>query len=236
MINGTVQTSQRTAAKVAGFTYLLTFAAVLFSNFGIHDRLNVAGNAVETARLILAHERLFRIGIACDLIYCAGLVVLLTAYYVILKPVSPGLAVLGALLKFLFALAWVLMTINLFDALRLLHGADYLRVFEAERLQALAKLYLSARFDQYYVGLLFYAVGSAVFAYLWLESHYIPGALAVAGVIAYAWCAACTFVFIIFPDFTRLVNLWWFDTPMGIFELFLSFWLLFKGLRPVERI
>jgi hypothetical protein len=27
------------------------------------------------------------------------------------------------------------------------------------------------------------------------------------------------------------VNLWWFDSPMAVFELVLSFWLLFKGLR-----
>jgi len=30
----------------------------------------------------------------------------------------------------------------------------------------------------------------------------------------------------------KAVNLWWFDTPMGIFEMALSFWLLFKGLPP----
>ena len=46
------------------------------------------------------------------------------------------------------------------------------------------------------------------------------------------WCAICTFVFIIFPNFAKVVNLWWFDSPMGIFEMALSFWLLFKGLRP----
>jgi len=56
--------------------------------------------------------------------------------------------------------------------------------------------------------------------------------LAVFGVISSVFCAACTFVFIIFPDFARVVNLWWFDSPMGIFEMALSFWLLFKGLRP----
>jgi hypothetical protein len=42
---------------------------------------------------------------------------------------------------------------------------------------------------------------------------------------------ACTFVFIIFPGFSKVVNLWWFGSPMGIFEMALRFWLLFKGLR-----
>jgi hypothetical protein len=50
--------------------------------------------------------------------------------------------------------------------------------------------------------------------------------------ISSAWCAACTLVFYIFPDFTKVVNLWLFDSPMAIFELALSFWLLFKGLKP----
>ncbi len=51
----TVDESQRKAAKVAGFTYLLTLPFVVFANFAIHDRLIVPGNAAETARNILAH-------------------------------------------------------------------------------------------------------------------------------------------------------------------------------------
>ena len=232
MIIGTLDEWQQKAARVAGLSYLLTFAAVVFANFGIHDRLNVTGNAAATAQKILENERLFRIGIACDLFYSAGIVVLLTALYVILKPVNRGLALLATFWKLVYVLAWVVMTLQFFDALRLVHGADYLRVFEAARLQALAKLYLSARFDRYYGGLLFYTLGLTVSSYLWLKSNYIPRALATFGVISSAWCAACTFVFLIFPDFTKFVNLWWFDTPMGLFELATSFWLLFKGLKP----
>ncbi len=228
----TVDESQRKAAKVAGFTYLFTLPFVVFANFAIHDRLIVAGNAAETARNIMAHERLFRVSIACDLIYCAGLVVLLTALYVILQPVNRGLALLAAFSRLVYALMWVLMTLNLFYALRLLSGADYLRVFEADRLHSLARLYLSTRFEQYYVGLLFWGLASAVCGYLWFKSDYIPRALAAFGVISSGWGAACTFVFLIFPTFNKVVNDWWFDTPMAIFEIALSFWLLFKGLRP----
>ena len=116
----------------------------------------IAGN-------IIAHEGLFRLSIVCYLSYCAGLVVLLTALYVILKPVNRGLALIGAFWRLIFALVWILISLNLFTGLRLLSGTDYLRVFEAERLQALARLYLSG-FDAYYVGLLFYALASTVCA------------------------------------------------------------------------
>ncbi|HET7750247.1 MAG TPA: DUF4386 domain-containing protein [Terriglobales bacterium] len=226
-----VDPSQQKAAKAAGFSYLITFAIVVYVNFGIHDRLIVAGNAAETARNILAHERLFRVGMAGDILYCAGVVVLLTALYVILRPVSHGLALLAGLWRLVWVLMWLVMTLNLFDALRLLSGADYLRALETERAQALARLYLGTRFDYYYVGLLFGALASTLCGYLWLKSRYIPRALAAYGLITSAFCVACTLVFYIFPGFEKIVNLWWFDSPMGIFDIVLSFWLLIRGLR-----
>jgi 4-amino-4-deoxy-L-arabinose transferase-like glycosyltransferase len=107
-------------------------------------------------------------------------------------------------------------------------------VFEADRLQALARLHISANFDAYYVGLPFFGLASTVCSYLWLKSNYIPKGLAVFGVISSAWCVICAFVFLIFPQFNKIVNDYWFDSPMALFEMALSFWLLFKGLRPSE--
>jgi hypothetical protein len=207
-------------------------ATAVFAHYGIGAHLIVAGNAAETARNIMAYERLFHINIACNLIYGAGVVVLLTALYVILEPVNRGLALLAAFFRLVYALMWVVIVLNLFDVLRLLSGADYLRVFEADRLQALVRIYLGAGFDAYYVGLLFYGLGSTVCSYLWFKSNYIPKALAAWGVISSVFCATCTFAFIIFPNFAKVVNLWWFDSPMASFEIATSFWLLFKGLRP----
>jgi Domain of unknown function (DUF4386) len=234
MTASVITESQQKAARVAGFAYLLTFALVVFVNFGIHDRL-IVSDAAQTARNIIAHESLFRIGIACDLLYCVGVIILLTTLYVILKPAYRGLALLAAFWRLVYALLWVLMTLYLFAALRLLNGADYARVFEAEALQALAKLYLSSRFDIYYVGLLFYGLTSAACGYLFFKSRYIPRALAVFGLISSLWCAACTFAFIISPNFAGAVNLWWFDSPMGIFEIVTGFWLLFKGLKSAPE-
>jgi Domain of unknown function (DUF4386) len=231
MTISTIDESQRTAARIAGLAFPISFATVVAVNFGIFARLIVRGNPAETARNILAHETLFRIGVAGDTVYSVGVVVLLTALYVILKPVSQNLALFAAFSRLVHGLTWLLVTLNLFTALRLLSDADYSRAFGPGQLPALARLYLSG-YDAYYVGLLFWGVGATVGSYLWFKSNYIPRALAAFGVISGAWCAACTFVFYVFPDFSKVVNLWWFDSPMGIFELALSFWLLFKGLRP----
>jgi len=99
-------------------------------------------------------------------------------------------------------------------------------------LQALARLHLTASFDEYYVGLPFWGFASTVCSYLWFKSRYIPRALAVFGLISSAWCVICAFAFIVFPDFSSTVNAYWFDVPMTLFEIVLGLWLLFKGLSP----
>jgi hypothetical protein len=231
MENQTTISSQQKAAKVAGLACLLTTVIIVAANFGINARLMVEGNAGETAKNILTQESLFRLSIIAHLVYSAGIVVLLTALYTILKPVNRVLALIATFLRFVYALVWVFIALNFFTALRLIGSTDYLRVFEADRLQALAKLYLSG-FDAYYVGLLFWSLASAICSWLWFKSNYIPKTLAAFGLISSLWCAACTFVFIICPDFSKTVNLWWFDSPMAIFEIAISFWLLFKGLKP----
>ena len=229
-----IDNSQRTAAKVAGWSGLLTFAIVVFGNFVLLNPLTVPGNAAATAQNIVAHETQFRLTVVCFLTYSLGVVVLLSALYVILKPVNPGLALVGALSRLVFAFLWLLSTLNMLSALRLLSNANYLQVFEPDRLQALAKLHLGANFDDYYVGLPFFGLAATICAWLWLKSNYIPRGLALYGVISSAWCVFCAFVYLIFPHFNKIVNDWWFDFPMAVFELVLSFWLLFKGLKPVE--
>src|ERR1035441_1148536 len=188
MAISTIDNSQRTAAKVAGLACLFTMVIVVFANYGLLNPLVVPGNVAETARNIVAHEQSFRITVICFLMYSAGVVVLLTALYVILKPVNRGLALVGALFRLVFALLWLFTTLNLLSALRLLGSASYLQVFEPDRLQAMARLYLAANFDDYYVGLPFFGLASTVCSYLWLKSNYIPRALAAFGLISAAWC------------------------------------------------
>lgn len=223
--------SQRTAAKVAGWSFLVTMIIVVFANYGLLNPLVVPGNVAETARNIVAHETQFRIVVACFLMYSLGVFVLLTALYLILKPVSAGLALIGAIFRFVFALLWLLTTLNLLSSLRLLGSASYLQAFEPERLQVLSRLYIAANFDAYYVGLPFFGLAATVTGYLFLKSNYIPKGLALFGVIASAWCVLCAFAYLVFPGFAKPVDPYWFDSPMALFELFLALFLLIKGLR-----
>src|SRR5438045_1458944 len=224
--------SQRTAAKVAGVAGLLAFVLVVFGNYVLLGPLIVPRNAVDTARNILAHETQFRLALTCFIAYNIGAVVLATALYVVLAPVNRGLALAGALFRFVFAILWLIAPLNSLAALRLLGDSPYLKIFEPERLQALARVQIAASFDDYYVGLPFFGLAATVCAWLWLKSKYIPRGLSIFGVIGSAWCVFCAVVYLIFPDFNKIVNDYIFDSPMALFELAVSFWRLFEGLKP----
>src|SRR5436190_14224537 len=225
--------SQRTAAKVAGVAGLLAFILVVFGNYVLLNPLIVPRNAVNTARNILAHQTQFRVALICFITYGVGAIVLLTALYVVLAPVNHGLALAGALCRLVFAMLWLVAPLNSLAALRLLGDVSYLKVFEPDRLQTLARVQLAGTFDDYYVGLPFFGLAATVCAYLWLKSKYIPRGLSIFGVIGSAWCVLCAIVYLIFPAFARPVNPYWFDSPMALFELVVSVWLLFKGLRVI---
>ena len=229
-----IDNSQQTAAKIAGVTGLLAVVIVVFGNYVLLGPLIVPRNAAETARNIMAHQTQVRAAVVCFLLYSANVVVLLAALYVILRPVDRILALIGALFRLVFAVLWLLATLNMLGSLRLLGTVPYLEVFQPEHVQALARLQIAANFDDYYIGLPFFGLAATICAYLWLRSGYIPKALAGFGVISSAWCVICAFVFLVFPNFNKVVNDYIFDTPMAIFELVVSFWLLFKGLQPAR--
>lgn len=230
MTTRTIDSSQRTAAKIAGVAGLVAFGLVVFSNYVLLDPLIVPRNAADTARNILAHQTQFRVALTCFIAYGIGNVVLLSALYMILAPVNRSLALTGALFRFVFAILWLIAPLNSLAALRLLGDATYLKIFEPDRLQALARVQIAGSFDDYYVGLPFFGLAATVCAWLWLKSKYIPPGLSIFGVIASAWCVLCAFIFLIFPNFNKIVNDYIFDSPMALFELVVSFWLLFKGL------
>lgn len=231
MTTNSIDDSKRNAAIIIGIAYLSTFAIVVSTNFAIYNPLHVAGDATETAKRIFENRYLFRVGIVLDLIYAIGYTFLIGSLYTILKDVNQRLSLMAALWYLVYVTAWVAITLKFYDALRLMGSANYLKVFDDANLHALARLFLNARFDRYYGVLVFYALGSTLFNYLWLKSKFIPKALAWWGIIACAWCAFCAIAYLIYPDFEKMVNLWLFDLPMALFDMTLSVWLLTKGLK-----
>jgi Domain of unknown function (DUF4386) len=210
---------------------LIAMVLALFAGIYVMSQLIVSGDAAQTARNIIAHERLFRIGIASDLAAFAADVVLIAALYLVLKPVNRGLALLGAFFRVIETAIMVVITLNYFDVLRYLTAADYWRPFELAQLQAFARASLSAHSAGYNIGLMFAGIGSTIFCCLWYKSGYVPRALAGWGIFASFILAVCCFAFIIFPELAKVISIAFFGGPIFIFELSMGFWLIFKPLR-----
>ena len=228
---GTIDDSQRKAAKVVGYAYLFALVPAIFAEFYARGQLIVFDNAAQTALNIVEHERLFRLGIASNLTVFAIDVALITALYLVLMPVNRGLALLAACWGLIETAILVAVTLNDLDVLRILSGADYLQAFELSKLQALARLSIGAHDATYNVGLIFAGLRSTAFCYLWLKSGYIPKILAAWGVLASFLMGACAFSFIIFPELRRVVPVEIYGGLIFVFELTMGFWLLIKGLR-----
>jgi hypothetical protein len=226
-----VDDTQRTAARVAALAYLLSLAAVVYAYFGLRAGLFVSDDMAESLRRIAAAESAFRLSVVLDVVYCIGVVVALTALYIVLRPVHRRLALLAAALRLVDAVTAMLTVLSLLTVVRLANTAAYRQSLSAESLHALVRLNWYTASDQYYVGLAFWSLSSTILGWLWLKSRYIPVPLALVGLVSSAWCALCTFAYIINPAFANAVNLWWFDSPMVLFDIVLCFWLLFRGLR-----
>lgn len=232
MTIGAINESQRKAATVVGVAYLFALAPAVFAEFYVRTHLVAFDDAAQTAQAIVAHERLFRLGIASNLTVFAADVVLIVALYIVLKPVNRGLALLATAWGLVETATLVAVTLSDFDVLRILSGADYLRAFDADQLQALARLSLGAHGDAYNVGLVFAGLRSTAFCYLWLTSHLIPRALAGWGVLASVLMGVCAFSFIVSPELAKVVSVGVYGAPIFLFELTMGLWLLVKGLPP----
>ena len=235
MTIGIVDDTQRTAARVVGAAYVCALVPAVFAEFYVRGQLVVSGSAAQTALNIVAHERLFRLGIAVNLAVFAIDVVLIAALYVVLNPVNRSLAVLALAWGLIETATLVVVTLSDFDVLRILSGAEYLKVFEVDRLQALARLSISAHGDAYNVGLVLAGLRSTAFCYLWFKSRFIPRALAGWGMVASLLMGACAYSFIIFPEVATVVPVQIYGGPIFLFELTMGVWLLFRGLpQPVR--
>jgi hypothetical protein len=224
-----IEPVQRTAAKIVGFLYLFAMAISIFGE-SVRGRLILPQDAVQTASNIAGSEALFRLSIVGDLIIYVCDIILFWGLYVILKRVNRDIALLAAFFRLVETAILGVTTLTAFIALRLLSGADYLRVVDTAQLQALARGFLSVYGIGLSVGFVFLALGSAVFSYLWLKSRYVPRGLAWLGIFGSLLLAIMSLVTMVFPVVWDRVGMLYM-MPMGLYEVGLGLWLLIKGLR-----
>ncbi len=221
--------SIKTTARIGGALYLLLIAAGIFAEF-LRNKLIVSGDAVATAKNIMASQFHWRAGIVADLLMHVCDVPLMVILYVLLKPVNKNLALLAMLFTLVQTAVMVAVKLDLCMPLFLLGDAGYLKAFEPHQLYAL--LYLSIKSDGYGFGfgLIFFGFTCLVNGYLIFKSSYFPRPLGVMIQIAGFCYLINSCALILAPDLAdRLFPI--ILIPAFIAELSFCLWLLLKGVN-----
>ena len=172
----------------------------------------------------------FRIGFVVDLV--AALLFLLTAWalYVLLKPVNKNLALLFLLLNLGGVAIQCFSDLFLIASQLLLSGADYLKVFQADQLQALAMLSLYLyKYGFLGIAQIFFGAWLFPLGYLVFKSGFLPRIL---GVILMVHCVVWLMTFLQFFLFPGFVAITYVSYPLGLIAEFgLTLWLLIMGAK-----
>ena len=184
-MKGITELSPRTMARMTGAFYLLTVVAGIIAQAFISERLVVSGDAATTAGNITAHKPLFQLGFTIYLIEMAAQIVMTVLFYYLLKPVSRSASLLAAVFSLVGCTIKTLSRLFYFAPLLILGGhAQYLSVFDAGQLNALALLFLEVNDRAAGMALAFFGFYGLVKGYLVLRSTFLPrflGALTLLG-------------------------------------------------------
>ncbi len=219
-------------ARGAGFFWLMTILTSMFA-FLAGGKFVVPGDAVTTATNIMANETLYRLSFAANLIATACYLTVTLLLYVLLKPVSRNIALLGAFFSLTGCANGGISCLLYLAPVGILGGAPYLSVFSAEQLQALALTFVTLSLRANDVGLVFFGLHVLSVGYLIRRSTFLPrilGVLLVVTGVCYLTNSFATFLSLPFKAY--LLPLVAAGGLLG--EGSLTVWLLIKGVN-VER-
>jgi hypothetical protein len=224
-------TSTRNPGRVAGLWYLLLCVIGPLRLIYIPSKLFVHGNASATADNIAAHERLFRLGIAADLVGAVVLIFLTLAFYRLFKGVDQYLAVLVVIFGGIMpALIYLVGVVDDFGALTVVRGADFLSVFDEPQRDALALLFLRLRDHQNTAAEILWGLWLLPLAVLVYRSRFMPRFLGVWLVINGFAYMVLSFTGILLPEYQNKVFIY--CQPAFFAEIALMLWLVIKGAKP----
>ena len=221
------EASLRPRARITGVVYLLYFLTAIIGEFFLRG-LVVDGDAAATANNILAHESLFRLGLATGLISTAGYIAVTALFYDLFKAVSRSLSLLAAFFSLVGCAILAFASLFQLAPLVVLGGSQYLSVFRVEQLRALALMFLELNTQAGNICVVFFGVYCLLIGYLIFRSTFLPRLLGV--LMALAGLGWLTFLSPPLANHLSPYNL-----VLGFLaELALMLWLLVRGVN-VQR-
>jgi hypothetical protein len=216
--------------RFAGLLYVVASIPGFFALAYVPSKLLVHGNATATANNIAAHELLFRLGIAADLIGQALFIFVALALYDLFKGVDQRHALFMLILILVAIPIAFLNEVSSIAALVLVRGPDFLSVFDKPQRDALARLFLNLRGGGFDVAAIFWGLWLFPLGLLVYRSGFLPrflGVLLMIGTFAYL---ANSLTSLVLPQYEAIVSRW--ISPLQAVEVVFMLWLLILGAKP----
>ncbi len=227
MMQPIAKASPRPSARITGVVYLLYFLTAILGEFFLKG-IVVDGDATATATNLLAHQSLFRLGLATGLISTALYIAVTALFYGLFKPVNRGLSLLAAIFSLVGCAILAFGSLFQLAPLVVLGGSQYLSVFKVEQLRALALIFLELNNQAANIYLALFGFYDLLIGYLIFKSAFLPRFLGV--LMALAGLGWLTFLSPPFANHLSPYNL-----VLGFLaELSLMLWLLVMGVN-VQR-
>jgi hypothetical protein len=216
-------------ARIAGAFYLITIITGVFAEVFVRGALVVRDDAAATATNILAHESLYRFGLAADLAMLACYITVTLFFYGLFKPVGRSISLLAAFFSLVGIAVLAVNSLNHLAPLVFLKGGDYLAAFETNQLQALVLMSLRMHARGYSIAGVFFGGYMLLLGYLIFRSGFLPrilGALMAFGGLSFLLNSFA--VFLLPALVARLPDI---GMLGGIAELALTLWLMTMGVN-----
>jgi hypothetical protein len=218
--------SIKKTARMAGLFYFAFIIASIIADLFGHF---VFADASATVNHIMAHESLFRIGVVISLFAYVFFLVAAWYLYVLLKPVNKNIALLFLLLNLGGFAILVYSHINLVSSMTLLSGADYLKVFQPDQLQAQAILFINLYKNGVTIAQIPFGVWLLPLGYLVFKSGFLPKFLGILLIADFICQLIYIFQRFLLPGYVEI------SYPClaisFIAEFSLTLWLLIKGVK-----
>ena len=226
--------STKNPGRFAGLLYILTSIPGFFAMMYVPSKLIVHGNAAATAGNIAAHETLFRLGIAGQLIGQAGFIFVALALYDLLNGVNRRHASLMVTLVVVQIPIAFLNELNSIAALILVRGADFLSIFEKPQRDALAMLFLNLHFHGFVVDEVFWGLWLLPLALLIYRSRFLPRFLGVWLALAGSAWVLLSLTGVLSPQ--NYDKVFRYSQPAVFGEVAFMLWLVIKGAKPPAQV
>lgn len=223
--------SAQKTARVAGALYLLSAVTAGAPLIYVSSTLIVPGSAEATADKILASEMLFRASMVSELIGAITFIFMVRALYRLLDRVNHRHALLMVILVLASVPITFLNVTNETAALTLLHGANFLSVFDKSQRDVMAMLFLTLHDDGVNLANIFWGLWLFPFGFLVMRSGFIPWILGVLLLVNGLALTVVSLTTLLLPAYLDIVNRFAIIPELG--ELWMMLWLLIKGVKAM---